>query len=209
MNIITLEAGPIATRCYLIYTEENNKAIIIDTPLDSTENFMYHIEKNALDVSLIILTHSHWDHTADAIKLKEKTDASVALHKLDEYRVLEPMKHSIVPLYFELTPFKPDLYLEEGMKIQLGESNCLEVICTPGHTEGGISLVERSEKVIFTGDTLFKNSIGRYDFPGSNYDDLMNSIKNKLFTFPDDFVIYPGHGMRTTIGAEKMYNPFL
>jgi glyoxylase-like metal-dependent hydrolase (beta-lactamase superfamily II) len=116
---------------------------------------MYHIEKNALDVSLIILTHSHWDHTADAIKLKEKTDASVALHKLDEYRVLEPMKHSIVPLYFELTPFKPDLYLEEGMKIQLGESNCLEVM-PPGHTEGGISLVERSEKVILPRYSLQK-----------------------------------------------------
>jgi len=209
MNIITLEAGPLATRCYIVHADNSNKSIIIDAPLDSTDKFMYHIKKNNLDVKMILLTHSHWDHSADAPKLREITDAAIFVNKLDEYRLLEPNENSIVPLDFELTPFKPDFYLQDDMDIVYGDANSFEVVCTPGHTEGSVCFVERIEKVIFTGDTLFKNSIGRYDFPGGNYDDLMNSIKKKLLRYSDEFVIYPGHGMRTTIGEERKNNPFL
>ena len=208
MKIITLESGPLATRCYIVYNENFNRGVIIDAPYESTDKFLYQIEKNNLVIKYIILTHSHWDHVADASKLKEITGAEIAMNQLDEYRAIDPMKHTIFPLDFEILPFKIDFYLEEDTAFLMGE-DCLEVICTPGHTEGGISLVERRQKVIFSGDTIFKNGIGRVDFPGGNYDDLIHSIKNKLFDFPDDFVIYPGHGMPTTILNEKQNNPFL
>lgn len=209
MKIISLEAGPLATRFYLIHTDASNYAALIDAPLDCTEKAMYHLEKHNLELRIILLTHSHWDHFAGAPKLKELTGAAIAVHTLDEYRLLDPMKHSIVPLDFELSPIKPDVYLQEEMDILFADYSCFQVLSTPGHTEGSVCFVEKNKKVIFTGDTLFKNSVGRYDFPGGNYEDLKNSIKNKILTLPDDFTIYPGHGMKTTIADEKKYNPFI
>ncbi len=208
MKILPVESGPVYTLGYLAYDEITNKGLIIDAPMESTGFFEEQIKNLGISIEGIILTHSHWDHTADAPALKELTSAPVYIHKHDEYRIKNPNESTIWKLPFQLVPMSADKYAEDGMKIVAGNLE-LEVIYTPGHTEGGICLVSRKDKVVFTGDTLFNQSIGRTDLQGGNSEQLMNSINEKLLILPDDYVVFSGHGDVTDIGTERKYNPFL
>lgn len=215
MEIIPFECGPLATNCYLVIDNisveaglESAPAIIIDAPPDSALQLIPVIENKKLKVEKIILTHTHWDHTLDTAELRRKTNASVFVHKEDEYRLLNPNETSIFKLPFTIEPVKPDGYLDHGMKFNCGSLE-FEVVHTPGHTEGGVCLINYENKIAFTGDTLFCRSVGRTDFPGGSWELLLQSIEEQLLTLPDDFIVYSGHGMPTTIGDEKMYNPFI
>jgi glyoxylase-like metal-dependent hydrolase (beta-lactamase superfamily II) len=215
MEIIPFECGPLATNCYLVIDDksvgagfESVPSIIIDAPPDAVLHIMPVIKDRNINVEKIILTHSHWDHTLDAAEIKRLTNARIYVHKEDEYRLLNPNETSIFKLPFEIESVNPDGYLEHGMKINCG-SIVFEVIHTPGHTEGGICLINFENKIAFTGDTLFCGSVGRTDFPGGSWEQLMDSIEKYLLSLPDDIVVYSGHGELTTIGDEKMYNPFI
>ncbi len=206
-EIDSIASGPFETFGYLV-SDATKQAIIIDAPLESTQLFMNIIHKKHLKVKAIVLTHSHWDHTADAAELKRQTTAPLYVHKDDVFRVLEPNKFTIMRLPFDLEPAKPDIELQGGETIDIGNMK-FDVFHTPGHTEGGICLSLRGENVIFSGDTLFSGSIGRCDLPGGSMPDLIQSITDKLLTFPDETVIYCGHGPKTNIGSERNSNPFL
>ncbi|MBI5324809.1 MAG: MBL fold metallo-hydrolase [Ignavibacteriae bacterium] len=215
MEIIPFECGPLATNCYLVIDNqtvgagsESAPTIVIDAPPDAVSHLLPVIKKRNLKIEKIILTHTHWDHTLDTAELKRYTNAPVYVHKNDEYRLLKPNETSIFKLPFEIEAVVPDIYLEDGMKINCGLLE-FQVLHTPGHTEGGICLVNFENNVAFTGDTIFCRSVGRTDFPGGSTDTLLSSIKNKILTLPDDMMVYSGHGEPTTIGDEKKFNPFL
>ncbi len=208
MNIIPVEAGPVFTIGYFVFDPSSADAIIIDTPLDSCNRFIELIDKYNAKLNAIILTHSHWDHTADLTKINKITKASVYIHKDDEYRILDPNNHTVFPLSQQLDSFSQSIYIAHRDKIKCGNLE-FEVRHTPGHTEGGICLIEHNYGVIFAGDTLFCESIGRYDLPGGNGQQLLESIKRELMTLPDNFKVYSGHGEPTTIGYERINNPFL
>ncbi len=208
MEIIEIEAGPVATIGYLVIDTDTRHAVIIDTPLESTTYFNSLIEEKQLKIDGILLTHTHWDHIADCNKLARLTKAPVYAHEDDLYRLTEPMKHTIIPLPFKIEAVENVVTVSTGSKIAFGDSE-FTVYHTPGHTEGGVCYVNHSEGVIFAGDTLFNESIGRVDLPGGSMSILLDSINNVLMPLPDKFRVYSGHGPATTIGWEKKHNPFL
>ena len=196
------------TMGYLAADPETGECVIIDVPLDSPDFFLGKIRENDLSLAGICLTHSHWDHSGDAPLLKRETNADVFIHEADAHRLEDPMKHSLMPLPFDLEPMRDYKTLKHGDVIKCGNLN-FEVRHTPGHTEGGICLVEHDRKIVFSGDTLFSGSVGRVDLPGGSGETLIRSIKEQLMNLPDDFEVYSGHGPKTTIGNERRSNPFL
>ncbi len=207
MHIFTCESGPLATNTYLAGDESAGIALIIDAPKDCTGTLRRVLKDKYKTVTDILLTHSHWDHTADAAALKELFSLTVHVHKLDEYRMLNPTGE-IIPPPFPLEPMTADSYFQHGDEISAGTLR-FHVLHTPGHTEGSVCFYEAAQGVLFSGDTLFSESVGRTDLPGGSWSQLMHSIKSSLLSLPDDTVVYPGHGPRTTIGDERMFNPFL
>jgi len=207
-EVICVEAGLIMTNCYIVIDNNNNDAIVVDTALESAELLFDIINKRNLRVVGIVLTHTHWDHSGDAYLLRQLTGAPVMVHRDDEYRLLKPNENTVMMLPLEIEGCKPDRYLTDGESLLLGD-NVFEVRHTPGHTEGGICLVNHKEKIAFAGDTIFKQSIGRTDLPGGSTELILNSIKDKIMTLDDDYILFCGHGPSTTVGEERIYNPFL
>ncbi|MCX8171619.1 MAG: MBL fold metallo-hydrolase, partial [Candidatus Bathyarchaeota archaeon] len=139
---------------------------------------------------------------------KETTGAILAAHYKDTAMLNDPVRNLSLMLGLNVVSPPPDLILQGGEEIEVGYIK-LKVLHTPGHTPGSISLYYEDSGAVFTGDTLFAGSVGRTDLPGSSYRDLMLSVKKKILVLPDETVVYPGHGERTTIGLERRFNPFL
>lgn len=207
MEIVPVIAGPFETNGYLL-NDDTKKGIIIDAPLESTQQFMSLIREKGICVEAIILTHTHWDHTADAAELQRQTGARIYVHSEDIFRLVDPNKFTMMRLPFDIEAVEPNILLKGDEIIEIGEMK-LQVVFTPGHTEGGICLYSKDDSVIFTGDTLFNGSIGRYDLPGGSMNVLMQSINERLLVLPDDTKVFCGHGESSTIGKEKSSNPFL
>jgi len=191
MIIKRFTVGWLSTNCYVVGCEETKEAVLIDPGLESereAEEILNFIMQNGFHIKYIINTHGHADHIAGNAIMKKATGAPVLIHESDASRV-----HA-------------DRKLRDGDVIHVGTLK-LVVLHTPGHTKGGISLL--GDKVVFTGDTLFPGAIGRSDFPGGSYEELIRSIRTKLLSLPDSFKVYPGHYPPTTIGKEKKHNPFL
>ena len=205
MEIIPLIVGELEVNCYIIGDSKKNEWAVIDPGGDAEKILEVIREKNAR-VKFILNTHGHPDHTGANSKIKEKTNAPLYIHKADATLVSGLFNQLARLTGIKGSPFKPDHFLEEGDELPLGDIS-LKVFHTPGHTRGGICLF--FDKVLFSGDTLFANSIGRTDLPGGSLSTLLSSIRKKLFSLPDDVVVYPGHGPQTTIGEEKRSNPFL
>ena len=208
MIVLPVESGPVATIGFLIYDEQTRDGVVIDAPLDSCNFFIRQVGENNIKLHAILLTHSHWDHTADCPKLKAETGADVYIFKEDEYRIISPMENTIWPLPFILERLHADKYLQDRDILRFGSLE-IETLFTPGHTEGGACFVIHSEKTVFSGDTLFNMSIGRVDLPGGNYEQLITSINDKLMKLDDDYLVNPGHGEPTTVGFERRNNPFI
>lgn len=208
MKIFTIEAGPVATNGYLVVDEKSHTAVVIDAPMQSADWFIKTAKQNGAQIVAIWLTHSHWDHTADVAQLIRETNASVVIHPDDEYRLLDPNAHTVFKMPVSFEPAKATNYIMHGSVIHLSNI-AFEVRHTPGHTEGGVCFIQHEHKVVFVGDTLFKESIGRTDLPGGNHETLLKSIRRELLPLPDDYVCYPGHMDITTIGEERENNPFL
>jgi len=203
-----LAVGPFATNCYIVGSEETKQGIIID-PGDDAAAILGRVADLGLDIKMLVLTHGHIDHVGALKAVKEATDAEMAIHADDakSLRGLRGVLQSIiVPGLFYPLPPPPERLLRDGDSLDVGGLH-FEVLHTPGHTPGGICLL--GEGVVFSGDTLFNYGIGRTDLPGGSYHRLVESIRSRLLTLPDDTVVYPGHGPETTIGAERAGNPFL
>ena len=199
-----LVVGPIQANCYVLGCERTKEAAVID-PGGDVDKILMTLAKDKLRCVYIINTHGHFDHTGDNKRLKEVTGAKLVIHRADAPMILDQgSSGSLWGMEVEDSP-PPDLYVEERDVITFGDIS-LQVIHTPGHSPGGISLL--SNKMVFVGDTLFAGSIGRTDLPGGDYETLIRNVKEKIFPLGDDVVIYPGHGPKTTVGREKRSNPF-
>ncbi len=210
MKVERRTVGPIETNCYVAECEKTREAIIVDPGFMKSEAqaFIDEIKERGLKVKYIVNTHGHDDHTSGNTAIKEATNAKVLIHEADA-RMLTPFSLNHPKTRNNMTESQAaDQLLKEGDIIEAGNIR-LTVIHTPGHTKGSISLHSQNDNVVFTGDTLFAQSIGRTDFPGGSYTDIMRSLKTKLAKLPDQTVVYPGHGETTTIGKEKASNPFL
>ena len=209
LQIQAFEAGPVATYAYLAIDPETGSAVIIDAPRESAERIIAAAEAAGVTPGALILTHTHWDHTADAADLKRRyPNMLIYAHAADEYRLNEPMKHTVWPLPFTIEGLESDRHLHHGDTFSLG-GICFQVLHTPGHTEGGICLYDKGHGSVFVGDTLFAGSVGRTDLPGGDWATLLRSITDHLLPLPDDTRVYPGHGPATTIGEERESNPFV
>ncbi len=205
MIIEKLEVEPFASNCYIVGAESNKEGIIID-PGAEADRILKTVEDLGLRVKFIVVTHAHIDHIGALREVKEATTAEVAIHTDDasSLQARHPLERaSRLSLQ---APLPPNRLLKDGDSIDIGNLH-FKVLHTPGHSPGGICLL--GEGVVFTGDTLFNFGIGRFDMPGGNGHQLMESIHTKLMVLPDNTVVYPGHGPETTIGTERQWNPFL
>lgn len=191
--------GPLSTNSYLVYDSEN-QAILIDPGFQDRkiDNF---IKNNHLLVKYILLTHAHFDHAAAVLFYKNLTKAKIAMYK-DEVDILKKFSGMRARMFgYEVKLFEPDLFLADGQELKIGELE-IKVIHTPGHSSGGLCFYLPEEKIVFSGDTLFCQGVGRTDIPGSDEDELWNSIIKKLLVLPDETKVLPGHGPETKMGEE-------
>lgn len=201
VSIRTFVAGPIQTNAYLVTDDETKLALVIDAPPDFAGDLLDALNQGGLTLSLIVLTHHHWDHIVDASALRAATGAPIAAHPASVPFLEEPSQPRM-PLPFQVPPVTPDRMLNDGDRVPLGTSAEFQVIHTPGHAPGQISLYEPALAVLFGGDTLFAQGYGRVDLPGASVEQTVRSL-TRLMELPDDVTVYSGHGPSTTIGAER------
>ncbi len=201
------ETGPLMVNCYIVGDEESREAVVVD-PGGDVDSIVHLLKEDELTLKYIIDTHVHFDHIGGNAGLKKATEAPLLIHP-SEKEMLGGMGSlaSQWGLDFEPSP-PPDDFLEDGDEVKVGEIT-LEVIHTPGHSPGGISLKVKDMPMVLVGDCLFQFSIGRTDFPGASHAQLISTIKERLLPLGDDCEVYPGHGPPTLMGREKKYNPFL
>ncbi|MGO1819894.1 MAG: MBL fold metallo-hydrolase [Senegalia sp. (in: firmicutes)] len=205
MLIRELSSGVYGANCFIVASQETKDAIIID-PSDNTKGLIGIINDENLNVKYIVLTHGHGDHIGGIVELKEATNSEILIHE-DDKEMLEDKELNLSSQMPMVTvEISPDALLKDGDLIKFGNLEA-KVIHTKGHTKGCISI--KIGDNIFTGDTLFKGSIGRTDLYGGSYDDIIASIKDKLMIYEDHITVYPGHGPSSTIGYERNNNPFL
>ena len=202
----TVVVGPLAVNCYIAGSEITREAAVID-PGGDAGKIIEGLQKNNLKLKYIILTHAHFDHAGAAAELQEETGAQVMVHENDAILLKNTDAQAALFGMQTARPPKPDYFLKGGDRIKISDVE-MEVIETPGHTPGGISLYVKDAEAVFTGDTLFWGSIGRTDLPGGDFNTIIHSLKDKLGRLPDDTKVYPGHGDDTTIGLEKQQNPY-
>lgn len=197
--------GPMGANCYIMGCEKTKIGAIID-PGGEAKRILAKVTELGLKVEYIILTHGHIDHIMALGEIKEATSAKIVIHKSDGPMLTDGRKNLSSFMGGNMAFPAADMNVKEGDSIQLGEVE-LKVLHTPGHTPGGICIV--ADGLLVSGDTLFECSVGRSDFPGGSHSTLINSINTKLMMYPDETVVYPGHGPSTTIGYERKNNPFL
>ncbi len=202
----SLEVGPLEVNCFILGCGETRKGVVID-PGGDPEEIIAAVERLGLSIRHIINTHGHFDHIGANRALKERLGAALMIHADDAPmlgRAADVARAYGIP--GENSP-QPDEFLTDGMEIVFGKHR-MTVLHTPGHSPGGCCFYLEAEKMVITGDTLFADSIGRTDLPGGSHQRLLESVRTRLFTLPDDVAAYPGHGPKTTIGHEKRFNPY-
>lgn len=200
MLLEVFPSGPAETNAYLLACPTTKKAVVIDVPFDSAEPILKRARHLQLSIELILLTHSHWDHIGEVSKLKELLNVPVYIHA-DDVENLETPGSDRLPLFLPVKGIRPDAFLQDGQILSLGELK-IQVIHTPGHTPGGVCFYLEKESVLFSGDTLFRGTIGNLSFPTSRPDLMWGSLK-RLAALPRHTQVYPGHGDPTTIGKEQ------
>jgi len=202
----TLEIMPFGTNCYLVASEQTRDGMVID-PAGDVPRILNNIREMNLKIGLVVITHTHADHIGAIRQVVENTGASFAVHSAEA----EIMQHYDFSRFTDMDPTfqkppPPDRLLKDGDFLAVGDLK-FQVLHTPGHSPGGICIAGYG--VVFSGDALFNGSIGRTDGPSGDSDLLISSIRAKLLVLPDQTVVLPGHGPKTTIGQERRNNPFL
>ncbi len=211
MNIASLQFNPIGENTYIIWDETLECAIVDAGNCNEREDqaLFNFIESKGLTPKLAINTHGHFDHVMGVESLRAKYGVQFAISSEDKFLLDSSTPGSVIyGVKVGAMPTTIDIDLKEQKQLHFGNTT-LEVIATPGHTPGHVSLFESKQRVLFTGDTLFKESIGRTDLPGGDYSWIMKSILESVVTLGDDVEFFPGHGPSSTIGHEVLYNPFI
>lgn len=205
LQVEPLIVGPLFSNCYIIYDDAEKLGAVID-PGDDAEIILTKVKDLDIKIKYILATHGHFDHIGAVAELKTALDADFLAHQ-DDFFFIEDGKNAAFRWGVDIQqPPKPDRFIEDGDKIEIGKFE-FKVIHTPGHSPGGVCFLY--DRMLFGGDTLFQGSIGRTDFRKGSFEDLKNSIRKRLYSLPDDTIVYTGHGPITTIGDEKKYNAFV
>lgn len=204
MEIKMIPCGILKTNCYVL-SDEKKQGLIIDPGADSGTILDY-VQGEGISVKYIVNTHGHWDHIGANIPVAKATGAAILIHELDKDFLEEERLNLSQAFGVVGRGGVAGEILTDGDMVAVGDIS-LEVMHTPGHTRGSISLL--GEGMVFSGDALFKGSIGRTDLPTGNMEAMTNSLAKKLLALPNETVVYPGHGKPTTIGAEKENNPYI
>jgi len=209
MKIDSLILGSYETNCYILRASPDAKdCLLIDTGLEP-KPLLDFLQAKKLKPAVVIFTHGHADHIAGAELLRSGyPDIKLAIHRLDAQMLTTPRQNLSLFAGVHIQTDPAEIIIEAEGPVEFAGIK-LQILHTPGHTPGGISLYSHTERVVFTGDALFAGSIGRTDFPNASGQQLIASVKHKLLTLPEDTAVYPGHGPATTIGREKTENPFL
>lgn len=205
LRVFKIPVEPLGSNCYLAWDAETLEAAVID-PGGEGSKIIAQARKRSLNVRLILNTHGHGDHIAANAEVKDEFDALILISQAEAPLLSDSVLNLSAAYGFSVTSPPPDGLLAPGERVTVGGIE-LEVLDTAGHSPGGVSFY--TEGAVFTGDTLFFGSVGRWDLPGGDESLLLSNIRKNLLTLPDDTTVYPGHGQTTTIGVEKRYNPFL
>lgn len=198
--------GMVGTNCYLLCNMDIKECVLID-PADSQDEISRMIDESGCSLKGILLTHGHFDHIMAADAIRDKYGVKVYA-SCDEKNTLEQPHINLGEAYGLKLSVKADVWHKDGEILKLAGFD-IEALHTPGHTEGGSCYYIREIGVLFSGDTLFCGSVGRTDFPGGSMSEIVRSIKEKVMVLPDDTKVYPGHGEGTSVGYERVNNPFL
>jgi glyoxylase-like metal-dependent hydrolase (beta-lactamase superfamily II) len=203
----TVVVGPLGVNCYILGCPETKEGIVVD-PGAEPERIMAAVNRLGLRITRVVNTHGHFDHVGGNRRLLEATGAKLLIHEADApFLSRAAASAATYGLSTDDSP-PPDQHLSDGEELAFGTIR-LKVLHTPGHTPGGCCLYLEQAGMVITGDTLFADSVGRTDFPGSSHEALVAGIRAKLFPLPEETVVHPGHGPATTIGREKRHNPYL
>lgn len=200
-----LVVGMYGANCYIVGSEETKEAAVID-PGAEFNKIDSKLKDLGLKPTMVILTHYHGDHIGAVQEFIDKYDTKIYIHKEDAKSLNDSSMNLTKSMFGKDIEVKADVELSDGDEINLGDLK-FEIIHTPGHTKGGICI--KVGNIMMTGDTLFNSSIGRTDFPGGSFEEIIKSIKEKVFKYDDDTILYPGHMSSSTIKREKQYNPFV
>lgn len=206
IRIETLPLGHMQVNCYFLYNEDIREAVIVD-PGDRTNEIVARLEELDLAPCAILLTHGHFDHILSVNDIKEKYNILV-YSQMEEQEVLEASNINLSAKYNNSISIKPDVLLKDGQELVLGQVP-IKVIHTPGHTIGSTCFYVEEVDILVSGDTLFYEDVGRCDLPTGSFENIINSIREKLFVLRDETKVYPGHGPSSTIGHEKANNSYL
>jgi glyoxylase-like metal-dependent hydrolase (beta-lactamase superfamily II) len=209
VNLHVLPAGPIQTNAYLLTAPERGEAVLIDAPGGIWAKMEPILRNEKCRLVELWITHGHWDHTQGGAELVRQTGAKVSAHADDRAMIETPqMMERFMGERLGLEPIRVDRWVAEGDRLTaLGAE--AEVRHVPGHCPGNVLFYFAAARAAFVGDALFAGSIGRTDLPGGDFDVLERSIRDRIYTLPDETVVYPGHGPDTTVGAEKATNPYV
>lgn len=198
MRVRTFASGPIATNAFLVIDDATNEAVIFDAPPDVLDVMTTAVREEQAQPVLLVITHHHWDHVGDGAALAQALNIPVAAHPAS-LSYLEHPTGGPVPI----APIAVDQLLHEGDSVEIGLLR-FQVLHTPGHAPGEITLYSVENRAMFGGDTLFPNGYGRTDIPGASEEETLATLR-RLLELPDDVTVYPGHGLTTTIGAERRW----
>lgn len=209
LSVKTLPVGPLETNCHILADKETKDAVIID-PGAETDKILSIINTENLNLKAVLLTHGHGDHIGAVPKIISEKNTKLLIHKDDAVMLSDAERNLSAMLGFSITSEHPYTELSDGDVLTFGSLR-VEVLHTPGHTRGGVCFFVPNEDapILFSGDTLFCGDVGRCDLPGGSWESLKNSIITKLYSLPENTVVYPGHGTASTIGKEKISNNYV
>ena len=207
MKVQALTVGPFESNCYLYWNEQTSRGVVID-PGDDAPRILRAIERAAFQPEAILITHGHCDHIAAVSEVKATFDIPILIGRGEEQMLTSADLNLSSAIGDPVTAPPADRLLDDE-ELVVFSCCALRVLFTPGHSPAEICFLDEREGKLFCGDVLFYGSIGRSDFPGSSHDLLIHSIESKILTLPDGIICYPGHGPQTTVGAERVNNPFL